>query len=116
MSHLMSGLFTEIAEGNSSRVSPWIASTIQQRASQLAIDALAAAYLGKVNRHQPALQTGASLYTQVLRHFRRDLQDQKRAFHQTMLINSLFLAVYELITFRDPNGWLMHYRGIGRLV
>ncbi|KAL1986153.1 hypothetical protein VTN96DRAFT_6805 [Rasamsonia emersonii] len=115
-SHLLASLFTEAVDSHASQVSPWVVYAMQHSGPNCAaLQALAAAYFGKVHHHQSALRKGALLYIDALRGLRRDLH----ALHTvdaTTLTNALFLAIYESVTFNDPAGWVTHFIGIGRLI
>lgn len=81
--HLMKSLFTgTLEDGNSTDISPLLIATIKQGSQdptcQLAVDAVAAAYFGKVHSSQQAMNKGAVLYTRVLRKIRDDISDPER--------------------------------------
>ncbi|KAL1961529.1 hypothetical protein VTN77DRAFT_1634 [Rasamsonia byssochlamydoides] len=116
-SHLVSSFFTEAVDSNSSpQVSPWVVFAMQHSslncASRLALHALAAAYFGKVHHHQRALRKGALLYVNALRELRGALLHTPHALDATTLTMTLFLAMYESVTFNDPAAWIR----IGRLI
>lgn len=121
LAYLMMNIATEPRMGNkSSNISRWVIAATQPNSqtytSQLAVGALAAAYYGKLHSRQQAINRGTILYTQVLREIRKDLCDRGRALDTATLANTLILATYEFITFKDTTGWLTHCLGVGQLV
>lgn len=123
LNYLIRSLFTasqvEISTSKSS-VSPWLTASIRatnhSRIPDLAIRACAAMYFGKTHCQLSAVERGAKLYTHVLRELRKELIDSERVRHTDTLVTTLLLALYEMISFSDMNGWLSHCLGIGHLV
>jgi hypothetical protein len=121
LAHLMRNLFPELRiDTESSSMSRWLVTTTQPSTqtyvSQLAVNALAAAYYGKLHCRQQAVDRGTMLYTRVLCEIQKDLCDPERVLDTATLASTLFLAFYELITSKDTTGWLTHFLGIGQLV
>lgn len=123
LNYLIRSLFTasqvEISTSKSS-VSPWLIASIRatnhNRIPDLAIRACAAVYFGKTHCQLAAVERGAKLYTHVLRELRKELIDIERVRHTDTLVTTILLALYEMISFSDINGWLSHFLGIGQLV
>ncbi|KAE8374367.1 hypothetical protein BDV26DRAFT_296071 [Aspergillus bertholletiae] len=123
MTHLMKSLFITPQTDNNCNIvaiSPWVLASLQpdrqKRSAALAVRAAAAAYYGKLYRHHCALTRGATLYTMVLGHVQRDINDPVHAVDTITLANTMFLALYEMITFTDTTAWLTHFLGIGQLI
>ncbi|KAK0763429.1 hypothetical protein N5P37_002806 [Trichoderma harzianum] len=123
LNYLIRSLFTvsqvEISTSKSS-VSPWLTASIRatnhSRIPDLAIRACAAMYFGKTHCQLSAVERGAKLYTHVLRELRKELIDSERVRHSDTLVTTILLALYEMISFSDMNGWLSHFLGIGHLI
>lgn len=111
----MRSLFTEHLD-----VSPWVMAALQpdrqNRSSDLAARAAAAAHYGKLYQHESAIDRATLLYTQGLADVQRDIRHPIHAMDTFTLANTMFLALYEMIIFRDITGWLTHFLGIGQLV
>lgn len=121
LAYLMENLLMETGtDTGSSSISRWVVATVQSSSknytSRLAVNALAAAYYGKLHSRKHAVDRGTMLYTRVLYEIRKDLHDQERVFDTATLASTLFLAMFELVTFKDATGWLTHFIGIGQLV
>ncbi|KAL5089133.1 hypothetical protein Trisim1_005986 [Trichoderma cf. simile WF8] len=123
LNHLIRSLFTasQVESSTSkSRVSPWLIASIRatnhNRIPDLAIRACAAVYFGKTHSQSSAVERGAKLYTHVLRELRKELIDSERVRHSDTLVTTILLALYEMISFSDIDGWLSHFLGIGHLV
>ncbi len=121
MTYLMEALFEQTPGAQSPNILTWMVATMQpnsgqNQTSKLAISALAATYFGKLHSCQSAIERGAVLYTNVLSKIRDDLHDPVRLLETSTLANTLFLAVYELVTFKDITAWLTHFVGLGQLV
>ncbi|KAL7932968.1 hypothetical protein V8C35DRAFT_66971 [Trichoderma chlorosporum] len=123
LNYLIRSLFTasqvEVSTSRSS-VSPWLIASIQatnhNRIPDLAIRACAAVYFGRAHCQLSAVERGAKLYTHVLRELRKELINPERVWHTDTLVTTLLLALYEMISFSDMNGWLSHFLGIGHLI
>lgn len=121
--HLIRSLFMAFHGSNpvpSPSESPWLMSSMlpsnHKQAPQLAIRACAAAYFGKIHRQYSAVERGTALYTQALRQLQKELFDSENVLKTDTLSATLFLALFEMITSKDMNGWLSHFFGIGHLV
>jgi hypothetical protein len=101
-------------------VSPWLMNSIMpsdhNQAPQLAVRACAAAYFGKIHHHCSAIEKGTMLYTQALRALQKELFDSEQALTTDTLSATFLLALFEMITSKDMNGWLSHFLGVGHLV
>ncbi|KAH8126093.1 hypothetical protein LI328DRAFT_166710 [Trichoderma asperelloides] len=122
--HLITSLFTAFQESNKAPnpniISPWLMSSIlpgnHNQAPQLAIRACAAAYFGKIHRQCSAVARGTVLYTQALRQLQKKLFDSEQVLKTDTLSATFLLALFEMITSKDMNGWSSHFLGIGHLV
>ncbi|KAL6890872.1 hypothetical protein GGI43DRAFT_415005 [Trichoderma evansii] len=121
--HLIMNLFTAFQGSNtapSPSISPWLMSSImpssQNQAPQLAVRACAAAYFGKIHRQCSAAERGTVLYTQALCQLQKELFDSEQVLKTDTLSATLLLALFEMITSKDMNGWLSHFLGIGHLI
>jgi hypothetical protein len=121
--HLIKSLFIPSQGSNkvpSPSLSLWLLSSIlpssPKNAPQLAVRACAAAYFGKIQRQVSAVEKGTVLYTKALRQLQRELFDSKQVFRTDTLSATLLLALFEMITSKDMNGWVSHFLGVGHLV
>lgn len=123
VTHLIMNLFTAFQGTNtapSPNISPWLMSSFlpgnHNQAPQLAVRACAAAYFGKIHRQYSAVERGTVLYTQALRQLQKELFDSEQVLKTDTLSATLLLALFEMITSKDMNGWSSHFLGIGHLV
>ncbi|PTB38293.1 hypothetical protein M441DRAFT_82465 [Trichoderma asperellum CBS 433.97] len=122
--HLITSLFTVFQESNKAPshniISPWLMSSIlpsnHNQAPQLAVRACAAAYFGKIHRRCSAVERGTVLYTQALRQLQKKLFDSEQVLRTDTLSATFLLALFEMITSKDMNGWSSHFLGIGHLI
>jgi hypothetical protein len=121
--HLIMSLFIPFQGSNtmpSPSLSLWLMSSIlpsnHNQAPQLAVRACAAAYFGKIHRQCSASERGTVLYTQALRQLQKELFDSEEVLKTDTLSATLLLALFEMITSKDMNGWLSHFLGVGHLV
>lgn len=121
--HLIMSLFIPF-QGNNTVPGPslslWLMSSIlpsnHTQAPQLAVRACAAAYFGKIHRQCSAAERGTVLYTKALRQVQKELFDSEQVLKTDTLSATLLLALFEMITSKDMNGWLSHFLGVGHLV
>ncbi|PON23755.1 hypothetical protein TGAM01_v207402 [Trichoderma gamsii] len=121
--HLIMSLFIPFQGSNtvpSPSLSLWLLSSIlpssKNQAPQLAVRACAAAYFGKIHRQCSAAERGTVLYTQALRQLQKELFDSEQVLKTDTLSATLLLALFEMITSKDMNGWLSHFLGVGHLI
>lgn len=121
--HLIMSLFIPFKGSNTvpnPSLSLWLMSSIlpsnHNQAPQLAVRACAAAYFGKINRQCSAVERGTVLYTQALRQLQKELFNSEQVLKTDTLSATLLLALFEMITSKDMNGWLSHFLGVGHLV
>jgi hypothetical protein len=62
------------------------------------------------------MQKGAGFYSRALSALRAQLQDATLVLKDDVLVAIICMAIYELVTFHQPTGWLHHYRGLAHLV
>lgn len=121
--HLIRNLFIPFRGSNtvpSPSLSLWLIRSIlpsdHSLVPQLAVRACAAAYFGKIHRQSSAAERGTVLYTQALRQLQKELFDSEQVLKTDTLSATLLLALFEMITSKDMNGWLSHFLGVGHLV
>ncbi|EHK48690.1 hypothetical protein TRIATDRAFT_281499 [Trichoderma atroviride IMI 206040] len=121
--HLIMTLFIPFKGSNTvpnPSLSLWLMSSIlpsdHPQAPQLAVRACAAAYFGKIHRQFSAAERGTVLYTKALRQLQKQLFDSEQVLKTDTLSATLLLALFEMITSKDMNGWLSHLLGVGHLI
>ncbi|KAF4471362.1 hypothetical protein FALBO_1721 [Fusarium albosuccineum] len=84
---------------------------------QLCVQALATTYFGKTNRDDRACVQGVRLYSQALTQLRKDISTNGNSgIGLETIMSVLCLCLYENVVFSQPNAWLMHYEGAGKLL
>lgn len=78
--------------------------------------ALATGYFAKTHRQSDLMRKGAGFYSRALSALRSQLQDPTLVLKDDVLVAIICMAIYELVTFHQPTGWLHHYRGLAHLV
>ncbi|KAJ5370292.1 uncharacterized protein N7496_006384, partial [Penicillium cataractarum] len=119
-SHLVRKLFTWHDDKTSPRASSWIELLFQRTEDEAAlsftsVSALATTYFAKVNRNGDLMRKGAGFYSRALRTLRSNLEDSTLALEDDLVVAVICMAIYEMITFTQPTGWLHHYKGLARL-
>lgn len=62
------------------------------------------------------MRKGAGFYSRALSALRKQLQHPVLILRDDVLVSIICMAIYELVTLHQPNGWLHHYRGLAHLV
>lgn len=119
--HLVRQLFTWQDDTSSPRAPSWIEILFQRTEDEAAlsftsVSALATTYFAKVSRDSDLMRKGAGLYARALRTLRSNLEDSTLVLEDDLIVAVICMAIYEMITFTQPTGWLHHYRGLARLV
>lgn len=120
-SHLVSRLFTWYDDASSPRSASWIEILFQRTEAEAVLSftsvrALATAYFAKVNQHTELMRKGAGFYLQALRAVRSNLESPTLVLQDDLLVAIICMAIYEMVFFTQPAGWLYHYEGLARLV
>lgn len=120
-SHLIDRLFSWHRDSTSPQSASWILSLTRPTEdegdlSTSSLRALATAYFGKTHGHSELIRKGAGFYSRALNSLRGQLQDPNMVLEDEVLVAIICMAIYELVTFDQPNGWLHHYKGLAQLV
>jgi len=78
--------------------------------------AMATSYFKKSHGHSDLMKKGAGFYSRALNALRSHLQDPILVFRDDVLIAIICMAIYELVTYHQPTGWLHHYNELARLI
>lgn len=81
---------------------------------QSCIQALSATYFGRIHQDKQACNQGLRLYSYALTQLQSEISSASTDFGTIMGV--MCLCVYENVVFSQPNAWLLHYDGLGRLV
>lgn len=119
--HLVNRLFTWHENPSSPESAAWISVLLQANEddgvlSFTSIRALATTYFAKTHSQSSLMRKGAGFYSRALSALRSQLQDPFLALQDDILVAIVCMAMYELVTFHQPTGWLHHYRGLAQLV
>ncbi|EPS32070.1 hypothetical protein PDE_07029 [Penicillium oxalicum 114-2] len=120
ITHLMSRLFSWHEDPSSPQSASWIEILLrgpedETSLSFSSIHALATVYFAKVHRQSSLMRQGARLYSRALQALQMNLQDPILCMEDDLLVAIICLAIYELVAFTQPAGWLHHYKGLARL-
>jgi hypothetical protein len=77
---------------------------------------LSTIYFAKVNHNNELMRKGAGFYSRALRALRSHLEDPNLVLEDDLIVAIICMAIYEMVTFTQPTGWLHHYKGLARLV
>lgn len=120
-SHLISRLFTWHDDTSSPQTSSWIEILFQRTEEEAALSftsvrALTTTYFAKVNRKTELMRKGAGFYSRALQAIRSNLEDPNLVLEDDLIVAIICMAIYEMVTYTQPTGWLHHYKGLARLV
>lgn len=120
-SYLVDRLFTWHENPSSPESAAWINVLLQSNQDDGAlpfasIRALSTSYFAKRHRQSDLMRKATGFYSRALSALRSQLQDPILVLRDDVLIAIITLAIYELITFSQPRGWLQHYKGLASLV
>ena len=79
------------------------------------VNALALAFFGKAHHRQEIISQGAEYYGKALLQLRNDLNDKNAMYTPSVLLSSILLARYELVSSTGSHGWIQHAGGVERL-
>ncbi|OOQ84069.1 hypothetical protein PEBR_32100 [Penicillium brasilianum] len=118
--YLVRQLFTWQDDTSSPRATSWSEILFQRTEDEAAlsftsISALATTYFAKVGGDSDLMRKGAGLYARALRTLRSNLEDSTLVLEDDLIVAVICMAIYEMITFTQPTGWLHHYKGLARL-
>ncbi|CAI7673480.1 unnamed protein product [Penicillium pancosmium] len=121
ISHLVDRLFTWHENPSSPESANWVSGLLQSTEEDGALAfastrALATGYFAKTHRQSDLMRKGAGFYSRALSALRSQLQDATLVLKDDVLVAIICMAIYELVTFHQPTGWLHHYRGLAHLV
>lgn len=119
--HLVDRLFTWHENPSSPESAAWISVLLKANEddgvlSFTSIRALATTYFAKTHSQSSLMRKGAGFYSRALSALRSQLQDPYLALQDDILVAIVCMAIYELVTFHQPTGWLHHYSGLAQLV
>ncbi|KAF3386552.1 Uncharacterized protein F1880_001404 [Penicillium rolfsii] len=121
-SHLISKLFTWHDDTSAPHESSWIESLFRRTKEEAAksisftsVHALATTYFAKVNHKAELMRKGAGFYSRALHAVRSNLEDPQLVLEDDLLVAIVCMAIYEMVAFTQPTGWLHHYKGLARL-
>ena len=100
--------------GSKSLLPAWDVDKVSGTASD-SISALALAFFGKAHHQQKIIDRGAACYGKALRKLANDLNDKNAMWSFPVLLSSILLARYELVSSTGSAGWIQHAGGVERL-
>lgn len=97
-----------------SSVLPALLTEYKSPLHQSCIQALSATYFGRIHQDKQACNLGLRLYSYALTQLRSEINSSSTNLGTMMGV--MCLCVYENVVFSQPNAWLLHYDGLGRIV
>ena len=111
---LVQNFLGHLDTGRKSLLPAWDVDNVSGTARD-SVYALALAFYGKAH-HQPTIvHQGADRYGKALLKLAHDLKDPNAMWTSSVLLSSILLARYELVSSTGSEGWIQHAGGVERL-
>ena len=114
VTYLVRNFLGHLDTGRKSLLPAWDVDNVSGTAKD-SVYALALAFFGKAHHQRKILDQGAEYYGKALRKLARDLDDEKAMFSSSVLLSSILLARYELVSSTGSQGWIQHAGGVERM-
>ena len=114
VTYLVQNFLGHLDTGRKSLLPAWDVDNVSGTAKD-SVNALALAFFGKAHHQQKILEQGSEYYSKALRKLARDLDDEKAMFSSSVLLSSILLARYELVSSTGSKGWIQHAGGVERM-
>ena len=114
VTYLVQNFLGHLDTGRKSLLPAWDVDNVSGTAKD-SVNALALAFFGKAHHQPKILDQGADYYGKALRKLRRDLDDEKARWSSSVLLSSILLARYELVSSTGSKGWIQHAGGVERM-
>ena len=114
VTYLVQNFLGHLDTGRKSLLPAWDVDKVSGTAKD-SVNALALAFFGKAHHQPKILDQGADYYGKALRKLRRDLDDEKARWSSSVLLSSILLARYELVSSTGSKGWIQHAGGVERM-
>ena len=111
---LVQNFLGHLDTGRKSLLPAWDVDNVSGTARD-SVHALALAFFGRA-QHQPNIvNQGRDCYGKALRKLAQDLNDEDAMWSPSVLLSSILLARYELVSSTGSAGWIQHAGGVERL-
>ena len=114
VTYLVQNFLGHLDTGRKSLLPAWDVDNVSGTAKD-SVYALALAFFGKAHHQPKILDQGADYYGKALRKLARDLDDEKAMWSSSVLLSSILLARYELVSSTGSKGWIQHAGGVERM-
>ena len=114
VTYLVQNFLGHLDTGKRSLLPAWDVDNVSGTAKD-SVNALALAFFGKAHHQQKILEQGTEYYGKALRKLARDLDDENAMFSSSVLLSSILLARYELVSSTGSQGWIQHAGGVERM-
>ena len=114
VTYLVQNFLGHLDTGSKSLLPAWDVDNVSGTARD-SVNALALAFFGKAHHQQKIQDQGAESYGKALRKLAHDLSDEKAMWSSSVLLSSILLARYELVSSTGSTGWIQHAGGVERL-
>lgn len=114
VTYLVQNFLGHLDTGKRSLLPAWDVDNVSGTAKD-SVNALALVFFGKAHHQPKILDQGADYYGKALRKLARDLGDEKAMWSSSVLLSSILLARYELVSSTGSKGWIQHAGGVERM-